>query len=116
MNKLNAGHTDILNGNWNRELHRGEELEGKTIGIIGYGHNGKEFAKKLAGFDVECLAHDINPVDNSFDHVSLTSISEIHQKADVLSFHIPQNESTVKYFDGLVLIKIQKTNFPFECL
>ena len=52
MNKLNLAHQSIQQGEWLREAHRGEELEGKTVGIIGYGNMGKSFAQKLQGFDV----------------------------------------------------------------
>ena len=51
MNKLRLAHSSIQQGEWLRETHRGEELEGKTVGIIGYGNMGKSFAKKLQGFD-----------------------------------------------------------------
>ena len=52
FNKLNTADREIKSGHWNRESNRGHELDGKTVGIIGYGNMGKSFAKKLRGFDV----------------------------------------------------------------
>lgn len=59
FNKLNKGDREVRQGKWDREGNRGFELEGKTVGIIGYGNMGKAFAKKLSGFDVEVLCYDI---------------------------------------------------------
>ncbi|MFY8065106.1 MAG: NAD(P)-dependent oxidoreductase, partial [Flavobacterium sp.] len=58
MNKLNRADKLVREGKWIREGNRGYELEGKTIGLIGYGNMGKSFAKKLRGFDVEVLCYD----------------------------------------------------------
>lgn len=95
MNKLNRADRLVREGNWIREGNRGYELEGKTIGIIGYGNMGKSFAKKLRGFDVEVIFHDILPnlVDENAKQVSL---QELQQKADVLSLHLPWTPETDK--------------------
>ena len=71
------------------------ELEGKTIGLIGYGNMGKSFAKKLKGFDVTVLCYDIqeNVGDENAQQVSL---HELQQKADILSLHIPWTPETDK--------------------
>ncbi|MGH2666224.1 2-hydroxyacid dehydrogenase [Flavobacterium sp.] len=95
MNKLNKADKEIRSGHWNRESNRGHELDGKTVGIIGYGNMGKSFAKKLRGFDVAVLCYDIlNDVgDENAKQVSLT---ELQEKADVLSLHIPWTPETDK--------------------
>ena len=94
FNKLNLADAEIRNGQWNREKNRGHELDGKTVGIIGYGNMGKAFAKKLRGFDVEVLFYDILP--NIGDaNARQVSIEELQQKADVLSLHVPQTEKTI---------------------
>jgi len=60
MNHLYKAHREVRKGEWDREGNRGVELDGKTIGIIGYGNTGKAFAKKLQGFDVEVICYDID--------------------------------------------------------
>lgn len=95
MNKLNRADKMVREGKWIREGNRGYELEGKTVGIIGYGTMGKSFAKKLRGFDVDVLCFDIlaNVGDANAKQVSL---EEVQKKADVLSLHVPWTPETDK--------------------
>jgi D-3-phosphoglycerate dehydrogenase len=95
MNKLNRADKLVREGKWIREGNRGYELEGKTIGLIGYGNMGKSFAKKLRGFDVEVLCYDILP-DVGDENAKQVSLKELQQKADVLSLHIPWTPETDK--------------------
>lgn len=95
FNKFNKADGEIRSGHWNRESNRGHELDGKTVGIIGYGNMGKSFAKKLRGFEVEVLCYDI--LDDVGDaNAKQVSLSELQQKADVLSLHIPWTPETDK--------------------
>ena len=95
FNHLNVADSEIKSGQWHREKNRGHELDGKTVGIIGYGNMGKSFAKKLRGFDVEVICYDIqkNVGDENARQVSLI---ELQQKTDVLSLHIPWTTETNK--------------------
>ncbi|MCF6129636.1 2-hydroxyacid dehydrogenase [Flavobacterium sp. AS60] len=95
MNKLNRADKLVRDGHWIREGNRGYELEGKTVGLIGYGNMGKSFAKKLRGFDVEALCYDILP-NIGDDNAKQVSLSELQAKADVLSLHIPWTPETDK--------------------
>ncbi|WP_162126657.1 2-hydroxyacid dehydrogenase [Flavobacterium phycosphaerae] len=95
MNKLNRADRLVRQGQWIREGNRGYELEGKTVGIIGYGNMGKAFAKKLRGFDVEVLCYDILP-NVGDDNAKQVSLSALQAKADVLSLHIPWTPETDK--------------------
>jgi len=97
LNKISKSDKEIRSKKWNREGNRGEELDGKTIGIIGYGNNGKAFAKKLKGFEVDILAYDKYKSNFSDNFVKEANLSEIYNKADVISFHIPLNKET-KYW------------------
>jgi D-3-phosphoglycerate dehydrogenase len=88
FNNLNQANAQIRQGVWQREGNRGHELEGKTIGLIGYGNMGKSFAKKLQGFDVKVLCYDIQ--ENVGDaYAQQVSLQELQQQADVLSLHVP---------------------------
>lgn len=74
---------------WLREANRGEEIMGKTIGIIGYGHMGRAFARRLASFGCEVLAYDKDDGLTADDFARLVSLEEIFELADVVSLHIP---------------------------
>lgn len=99
FNNLNRADRQIRNGEWIREGNRGHELDGKTVGIIGYGNMGKSFAKKLRGFDVDVLCYDIKP--NVGDaNAKQVSLDELRAKADVLSLHTPSTPETDTMING----------------
>lgn len=93
FNKLNKADKEVRKGKWMREDNRGIELDGKTIGLIGYGNMGKAFAKKLRGFDVTVLCYDIKP-NIGDENCKQVSLENLQQNADVLSLHTPQTEDT----------------------
>ncbi len=93
FNNLKKADLEIRNGKWLREANRGIELEGKTIGIIGYGNMGKAFAKKLKGFDVEVICYDINDGVGD-ENCKQVSLKELQKKTDVLSLHTPFNKQS----------------------
>ncbi|WP_124978762.1 2-hydroxyacid dehydrogenase [Nonlabens xiamenensis] len=93
FNKLAPADQEVRKGQWRREANRGLEVDGKTIGLIGYGNMGKAFAKKLAGFDCEVLCYDI--LEGVGDHnARQVSLEELQQKSQVLSLHTPQTALT----------------------
>jgi D-3-phosphoglycerate dehydrogenase len=95
FNNLTRGDREVRQGIWKREENRGLELEGKTVGIIGYGNNGQAFAKRLSGFDVDVISYDKYKINFSDTFVREVNLDEIFEKSDVVSFHIPQNEETI---------------------
>ena len=106
FNKLRLGHTSIQNGQWQREKHRGWELEGKTVGILGYGNTGSQFAKKLMGMGVQVLCYDIRP------HLGDTYATQVDKdtlltEAEIISLHLPQDSSTVGMIDQNFIAKMQ---------
>src|SRR5690606_971551 len=111
FNKLNKADAEVRQGKWLREANRGVELDGKTVGIIGYGNTGKSFAKKLRGFDVEVLCYDI--LDNVADeNAKQVTLQELQEEADVISLHTPQTPSTM-YMVNADLINQFKKPFWF---
>ncbi|MBT8280480.1 MAG: 2-hydroxyacid dehydrogenase [Muriicola sp.] len=94
FNNLNKSDREVRKGIWDREGNRGLELEGKTVGIIGYGNTGKAFARKLSGFDLEVLCCDILP-NVGDEQARQVSLEELQKKADVISLHVPQTPLTL---------------------
>ena len=93
FNNIIKSNNEINDNIWLREDNRGIELDGKTIGIIGYGKTGKSFAKKLSGFNVEILCNDI--VKNKGDKYSKqVSLDLIKSNCDVISLHTDLNKSS----------------------
>lgn len=93
MNHFPRAAAEVAQGQWLREENRGVELEGKTVGIIGYGNAGKAFARKLKGFDCEVFCHDIK-ADVSDENAQQISASSLLAIADVISLHVPLTEKT----------------------
>ncbi|WP_296380216.1 2-hydroxyacid dehydrogenase [Winogradskyella sp.] len=108
FNKLNKADKEVIQGKWLREANRGLELDGKTVGLIGYGNMGKAFAKKLRGFDVEVLCYDIkgNVGDENCKQVAL---EELQEKADVLSLHTPQTPLTLNMVNSEFINNFKKS-------
>ncbi|SNY95395.1 2-hydroxyacid dehydrogenase [Flagellimonas pacifica] len=108
MNKMTKANREVKKGKWNREGNRGVELDGNTIGIIGYGNMGKAFAKKLQGFDVEVICYDI--VGGVGDeNARQVGIMELQQKSDVISLHVPQTELTAGMINSEFIDKFHKS-------
>ena len=108
FNNLNRADKEVRNGMWKREENRGLELEGKTVGIIGYGNMGKAFAKKLKGFDVDVLCYDIVG-GVSDDNARQVGILEFKKKVDVVSLHTPQTPETMGMVNKEFIDSFQKS-------
>jgi D-3-phosphoglycerate dehydrogenase len=79
---------------WDREGNRGEELMGKTVGIVGFGNMGQAFAKRLAGFGCNVLAFDKYKKGFTDPCCREVSIEELFDQTDILSLHIPLTAET----------------------
>ena len=111
MNRLFIASNEVKNGIWKREENRGDELLGKTFAIIGYGNMGKATAKRLSGFGVKVIFHDILP-NLSDEFATQVSLEELQKRADILSLHIPLTEETHYLVDEDFISKMEK-NFYF---
>lgn len=99
MNRLFIASQEVKNGIWLREENRGDELLGKTVGLIGYGNMGKATAKRLSGFGCKVIFYDILP-DLSDAFAEQVSLEELKERAEVISLHIPLTDQTYYMIDG----------------
>lgn len=111
MNRLFIASNEVKNGIWLREENRGDELLGKTVGLIGYGNMGKATAKRLSGFGCEVIFHDVLP-NLSDEFATQVSLEEFKEKAEILSLHIPLTDETHYLIDS-EFISEMKNDFYF---
>lgn len=107
FNNLNKADREVRQGLWHREANRGLELDGKTIGIIGYGNMGKAFSKKLRGFEVEVLCYDIKAGVGD-ENARQVGLAELQEKADVVSLHTPWTWETNQMVDSRYINSFKK--------
>lgn len=99
--RILISNVEVQDGKWLREENRGVELEGKTIGIIGFGHTGRALARKLQNFDMNIFAYDKYDANNFPLYVTkCDTLEPIYRHADIISFHVPLQADTLHYFDS----------------
>jgi D-3-phosphoglycerate dehydrogenase len=94
FNKLRMADREVRSGLWQREANRGLELEGKTVGIIGYGVMGSAFSKRLSGFGCSVLAYDKYKSNFGDTNVQEVSLETLKKECDIVSLHVPLLEDT----------------------
>lgn len=83
-------------GKWEKKSHKGVELRGKTLGIVGLGRIGREVARRAAAFDMTVIAHDpfiVAPATGDTG-IALTSLDALFEQADFVTLHLPSTETT----------------------
>ncbi|MCR9013922.1 NAD(P)-dependent oxidoreductase [Aquiflexum gelatinilyticum] len=108
FNHIGKADQEVRKGIWKREENRGEELQGKTVGIIGYGNMGSAMAKKLTGFDVRILAYDRYKTGFGNEFVEEADFQLLLQESDIVSLHVPLTPETRNFLTLEVLKKFRK--------
>lgn len=107
FNKMIKADAEVRQGKWLREENRGIELDGKTVGLIGYGNMGKSFAKKLRGFDVDVLCYDLKP-NVGDENCTQVTLKELQERCDVLSLHTPETALTKNMINKSFINRFKK--------
>ncbi len=111
MNNISKSDNEVKEGKWFREVNRGTEIQGKTVGIIGYGNTGSAFARCLKGFNASVIAYDKYKSGYSDDYVRESTLEDIFDNADILSLHVPLTKETTYMADISFLGNFKKDIF-----
>ncbi|WHF50588.1 2-hydroxyacid dehydrogenase [Chryseobacterium gotjawalense] len=107
MHRLFISSLEVKNGIWKREENRGDEILGKTVGLIGYGNMGKAVAKRFSGFGCNVIFHDILP-DIGDEFATQVSLETLKKEADILSTHLPITKETHYIIDEKFISEMAK--------
>jgi D-3-phosphoglycerate dehydrogenase len=108
LNHISSSAGEIKNGLWRRNENRGIELNGKTVGIIGYGNTGSAFATLLRSFNVIVLAYDKYKFGFGGDYIKEASLEQLCRYSDVISFHVPLTDDTFHMADANFFNSLQR--------
>lgn len=111
FHKINIANNEVKNGIWDRQSNIGTEIQGKTIGILGYGNMGSSFAKRLKGFDATVIAYDKYKTNFSDEYVQEVSEKEYFNKTEILSIHVPLTEETLFLLDDNYIKKFNTLKY-----
>tara|TARA_Y100001954_G_scaffold193597_1_gene208740 strand:- start:411 stop:1337 length:927 start_codon:yes stop_codon:yes gene_type:complete len=108
FHNINQSATQLKGFIWEREINRGIELEGKTIGIIGYGNTGSSLSKKIGNFGCRILAYDKYKSGFGKENIEECKMETIYKECDIISLHIPLNTETKYLIDKKFIEKMDK--------
>jgi len=127
-----ASHNQILGYDFSLNNLVGGTIKDKTVGIIGFGRTGKALAAILKGFGARVLVNDVEDVSTFCKEINAEQVSynELLANSDIISYHVPLNESTFhmvnersvsKMKDGVILINVSRgavfnTKEVYACL
>ena len=108
LHRIPFANSEVRNGKWYQV--KGRQLSNCTVGIIGCGHVGKDLIKLLKPFNCKVLVNDILDFKDYYQENSITplGLEELLQKSDIVSLHLPLNNSTKNIISSTRLKMIKK--------
>ena len=109
--KIHLANTDTRSGGWNRNKFKGIELEGKTLGIIGFGKIGNMVAKKAICLGLNAIAFDPYVSEDKYWQSGVkkaNTIEDIYKDADIISIHLPKTRETTGLINKTEINKMKK--------
>lgn len=112
-----AADRDIKGGEWNRKKFVGAELQGKKLGVIGFGRIGQAVAHRAAAFDMEILAFDPFLDDDVIRRASADprTLDALLAEADVVTLHIPLTDETRNLLSAEKVAAMKEGSILINC-
>jgi len=111
FNRLREADASVRAAAWEREKHRGLELHGRTVGLIGYGNNGKATAKLFAAFGCKVLAYDKYLTGFGEGNIREVSLEQLFEQAEILSLHLPLTTESRGMVNASFLAAFERLQF-----
>jgi D-3-phosphoglycerate dehydrogenase len=103
-------HASLKQGRWERSSYGGIELEGKTLGVLGFGRIGQQVARRAVGLGMDVVAHDPFVAKDRFRELGVTRVETedaVLAAADFLTLHLPLSDETRGSIDSDALAKMR---------
>jgi D-3-phosphoglycerate dehydrogenase len=103
-------HGSLVAGEWARSRFGGNELYGKTLGVVGFGRIGQLVAKRALGFDMEVVAFDMFVTPERFRELGVEGsddLDDLYGRSDVITLHVPKTAETVNMIDDEAIAKMR---------
>jgi D-3-phosphoglycerate dehydrogenase len=94
------------------------QINGKTVGIVGFGAIGQAVAKLLSGFDAHILYYDPRRASPEIErdlHVTYAPLDELTARSDIVSLHLPLMKETAKIFDAARIARMKPGAILVNC-
>lgn len=101
-------HTELQHYKWQVQENRTHEVEGRTLGIIGYGNTGKSFAKKVAHLGMKVMAYDKYLEDYGDQYARASTMEQLFEEAEIVSLHVPLTGETLQMVNETFLKQFKK--------
>ena len=96
-------HGSLVSGQWERSRFGGNELYGKTLGVIGFGRIGQLVARRAQAFEMDVIGFDKFVAPERFRDLGVEGVEtteELYRRADVITIHLPKTPETVNWIDA----------------
>ncbi len=118
LRRVTEGDRLVRRGDWKEvfgaDTYVGDEINGKTLGILGLGRIGKEVAKKARIFGMNIIYHNRNRLPSSQEKTlkaRFVTLNELFSKSDIVSIHVPYSSETHELVDKALINKMKKSAF-----
>jgi D-3-phosphoglycerate dehydrogenase / 2-oxoglutarate reductase len=108
--RVPQAHASLTGGEWARSRFGGNELYGKTLGVLGFGRIGQLVAKRAQAFEMNVIAYDKFVAAERFRELGVEgaeTTDELYAAADIITLHLPKTPETVNWIDAEAIARMR---------